>query len=67
MKRLTPAEGRERRKRYCELRRQGTGVIEAALAVGLGSPSDKAELYERWFQAAERGEQIVVQPFGSLP
>ena len=48
----------ERRERYYELRRQGLDVIDAAAGVGATEPKT-IRRYERWFKAAERGDQIV--------
>lgn len=52
------AKGRERRERFCELRRQGLDHLDAAAAVGVFNYATRGR-YERWFQAVERGEAIV--------
>ena len=66
MKPLSPgrnAEGRERREKYYELRRQGAGIVDAAAAVGV---LDHATVYryERWFKTIESGTPIVPGKLG---
>jgi hypothetical protein len=51
-------EGRERRNRYYELRRQGMPMLDAAAEVGVYDWVI-ARRYERWFAAEESGQEIV--------
>ena len=57
------AGAHERRERYYELRRRGLKVVDAAAEVGV-SVEATAYRYERWFQAVERGEEIVPAGLG---
>ena len=51
------AEGRARRERYYQLRRDGVPMVEAAWAVDVPDPVTYRR-YERWFQAIESGRQL---------
>jgi hypothetical protein len=51
-------EAAARRERYTELRHQGTDPVSAACEVGVHDYQARYR-YERWFQAAESGQEIV--------
>jgi hypothetical protein len=51
-------KARARREQFCELRRQGVTMWDAAREVGVREPVT-AWRYERWFAAAESGQAIV--------
>lgn len=53
-----PAHAEERRQRYYQLRREGADMWVAAAEVGV-TEHNSVKRYERWFQAAERGEIIL--------
>ena len=51
-----PAAFAARVGEYADLRRQGARPVDAAIAVGL-DPYVNGRRYERWYQAAERGDR----------
>ncbi len=53
------ASAQARREKFCELRRGGLGMWEAAREVG-AVDQHTARRYERWFQVAESGQEIIL-------
>jgi hypothetical protein len=64
--RLTPRAKAwaERINRYADLRREGVSAADAAAGVGISRYHDGLR-YERWYQAAERGETELPRPAGA--
>lgn len=54
----SPVQARERRERYCALRREGMAMADAAAGAGVNA-MDTGARYERWYQAVKSGEVIV--------
>ena len=55
-----PRKAAERRRRYCELRRDGMNQWDAAVAVGI-DPVKSGPRYELWFKVAE-AERAAASP-----